>query len=116
MEIDHTKIFEISKPLFEIPVGENLCGIYFLMSGDKCVYIGQSINVYKRLGEHQVIVGKRGKFDNVRFLQVLTSNRDMIERYIIDYFRPPLNIDVFDMNTTWEELEKITQKFVDNNL
>ena len=79
--VDHKKIFEISKPLHEHYIGENLCGIYFLMNGEECVYIGQGINVYKRVGDHQVTVGKRSRFN--KYNQRKTNNLSVLSRWLV---------------------------------
>ncbi len=84
-------VVPISKPLFEFPVGNCLYGVYFLMQDTKCMYIGYSTNVYKRIGDHQADQEKAGKFNNIRFLKTKNEHPDIVESYLIGYFKPPLN-------------------------
>jgi len=46
------------------PVGEKVSGVYFLFDGDDLVYIGQSVNVHKRVSSH---IGSQ-KFTRYAFL------------------------------------------------
>lgn len=66
-----------------------LCGIYFLVRGSSVVYVGQSINVYKRLSEH---MGARIiDFDKYHVLPCAAELMDILETSYIAKFRPYWN-------------------------
>lgn len=78
--------------LYEFPIPHRLCGIYFLCRGTKVLYIGKSINILYRVGQHtqsDVI-----KFTN--FYYVLCGKDELFsqERRYINHFLPPHNQDL----------------------
>ena len=70
-----------SRPRFDT------CGIYFLILKKKIVYVGQSINIYKRLDRHK---GKK-EFDSVTFIDCHPDDLTRLEAAYIAKFQPPLN-------------------------
>lgn len=66
---------------------DNPCGIYFLIKESRIVYIGQSNNVYRRLGDHK----KEKEFTSFKFIQCDAEWLDWVEIYYIHKFKPDLN-------------------------
>ena len=77
------------KKLSELSLAEPLRGIYFLTTGDRCVYVGQTDNLIARLATHQR--EKAGEFSNVLFLEAPEGNMDAAELDLIRYLTPRLN-------------------------
>ena len=70
-----------------LPWGEvKASGVYFLLEGEKVVYIGQSVNVYARIHQH---TDKR--FDRYAFVPCAVDALDKLESLYIHCLRPPLN-------------------------
>lgn len=63
-------------------------GIYFLCLGPEIVYIGQAINVAKRLTSH---MGEKD-FDSVYFISCHIEQLIPLESSLIRYYKPCLNI------------------------
>lgn len=63
-------------------------GVYFLYDGDELVYIGESDNVFRRIGQH--IYQKSKKFN--RFEIYPTSDRKRLEGFLIDLLHPKYNV------------------------
>lgn len=63
------------------------CGVYFLMNGPDVVYVGQSVNVVRRLGDHL----ENKDFDSVRVIPCKPSDLDNLEGFFIRFLRPRLN-------------------------
>lgn len=61
-------------------------GVYFLYKNDDIIYIGQSVNVMARVGQH---VDK--DFDNVKIICCDKQNLNDVEAFFIDLFKPRLN-------------------------
>ena len=81
--------------------------IYFLMSGDKISYIGQSVNVYQRTRSH--LSEGRIDFDSVLFLPCQKEELDPWEAALIRHFDPPYNrkkkfSDVIDLDVALAEV------------
>jgi DNA-binding CsgD family transcriptional regulator len=66
-----------------------ITGIYFLFREGKLQYIGKGIDVHTRIFAHQK---SKKIFDDVYCIHVESSALETIERELIRYFRPPLNI------------------------
>ena len=62
------------------------CGVYFLLEGDEVVYVGQSVHVYSRIGQH---TDKR--FDRYAFVPCAAEKLDILESLYIHCLRPKLN-------------------------
>ncbi len=65
-------------------------GVYFLISGDKVVYVGQAINVYARISQHQ----HAKSFDRYAYISCSRELLNRIESLYIHVLRPPLNADI----------------------
>ena len=61
-------------------------GVYFLVNGNKVVYVGQSVNVYTRISEHHDKL-----FDSFAFIPCKREVLNTLESLYIHVLRPPLN-------------------------
>jgi hypothetical protein len=61
-------------------------GIYFLIYGDKVIYVGQSVNVYARISQHHDKL-----FDSFAFIPCEKNLLDSLESLYIHVLRPSLN-------------------------
>jgi hypothetical protein len=68
------------------------CGIYFLLSAGRIVYVGQSTNCGRRIFEHVVDVSKR--FDEYFILECGADALNELEARYIAKFLPALNIQM----------------------
>lgn len=66
---------------------ESYCGIYFLINGHTIVYVGQSKNVIRRIGQHN-----DKDFDRFAWVLCQPSDLDKLEVAYIAKFNPPLNV------------------------
>ncbi len=73
------------KGLYDITGEYNRSGIYFLCQEDELQYVGQSVNVHSRVGQHNK------KHNQVLFLPWPADDLDRIEGALIRYLKPPLN-------------------------
>jgi len=64
-----------------------ICGIYFLLSEGKVMYVGQSTNLHTRLQQHQ----SRRKFDALSFIECDRHLLDELESRYIHALHPPWN-------------------------
>ena len=64
----------------------SFCGVYFLISDDEVVYVGQSVNVYARIAQH-----KNKKFDKFAVLACSSQQLNVIESLYIHMLKPILN-------------------------
>lgn len=62
-------------------------GVYFLLSGDEIIYVGQSRNVYARVHDHRRTV----QFDRWAFIACDNDQLLELEKHYIDVFQPKLN-------------------------
>jgi len=62
-------------------------GVYFLWSGPKLIYAGQSVNVLKRICEH----ARDKEFDCSTFEPIATNDLTFVESYAIWFLRPKHN-------------------------
>lgn len=63
-----------------------LCGVYFLFKRDELIYVGQSENVYIRLGFHA-----DKEFDSFAFIECGLAELDRLESLYILKYKPKLN-------------------------
>lgn len=68
--------------------------IYFLMDGRDVVYIGQAKNLKSRLAGHN-----DKKYTSVKYCMVYATDADIIERYLIKSYDPPLNVSKGNAST-----------------
>ena len=72
-------------------VAPKLCGVYFLIHQNKIVYVGQSVNVWSRIGAHAA----EGKtFSSASFVVCDKKHLDVVEALYIHTLRPRLNGNV----------------------
>jgi hypothetical protein len=62
------------------------CGVYFLIEGNRVVYVGQSINIMGRLASHS-----QKNFEKVAFLPCPQESLSMVESFYIHMLRPRHN-------------------------
>lgn len=74
--------------------------IYFLLSLGEIVYIGQSCNLLHRIGTHT----KDKCFDEVFCSPVSPKDMDMTEEVNIMFYKPPLNVTVWEDKTYFTKL------------
>lgn len=72
-----------------------VCGVYFLLRKERIVYVGQSTNVYARLGCHASTGGK--EFDAQHVIECELGELNWLEALYIVKFRPEYNRDVPDI-------------------
>jgi len=65
----------------------SLSGIYFLMSNNEIVYVGQSKNIYARIHSHST----SKKFDSVSWVLCDATERSAMETAYIMLYEPKLN-------------------------
>ena|SRR3990167_5482971 len=61
-------------------------GVYFLLDCNEVVYVGQSVNVYNRIGRHE-----DKQFNRYAFVPCAIDSLDMLESLYIHCLRPRLN-------------------------
>lgn len=66
---------------------KSLTGIYFLILKGCIVYIGQSLNIHARIGQHC----GRYDFDSWSFFECDKSELDLVESLYIQAYRPAFN-------------------------
>lgn len=64
-----------------------MTGIYFLLKGERIVYVGQSTNLHTRLSHHQ----SRIDFDSVSFVSCDQEDLDVLESMYIHRLKPEKN-------------------------
>jgi len=81
---DYTHAEIVDSP---IPV-KTVCGVYFLIKGSRVVYVGQSVDVFRRISKH-LAAGKA--FDSFNYLTCDESMLDEVERSYIEALMPAWN-------------------------
>ena len=61
-------------------------GVYFLLDGDEIVYVGQAVNVYRRIPQHT-----EKRFDRYAFVPCDIDALNILESLYIHCLRPRLN-------------------------
>lgn len=74
---------EIVKAALPIDTSD-YCGVYFLVKGDRVVYVGQSIHIQMRVREH----AKDKDFDSFSFIRCEKKKLDVLESLYIHALRP----------------------------
>ena len=85
-------------------------GVYFLYDGEELVYIGQSDNIYRRIGQHISDGVKR--FDSFCFYEV-GEERIILESYLINKFKPKYNQTCGSTISPWCMYDPVTDVFPD---
>lgn len=87
-------------------------GVYFLYENDELVYIGESENVFSRIGTH-IKEGVKD-FDNWTYVEVdNTKNRKHLESFLINICKPKYNIS---SKTSFSEELYIGDYFLDEEI
>jgi hypothetical protein len=66
---------------------DGVCGVYFLILNGRVVYVGQSVNVYQRIGQHST----QKKFDSYAYIPCEKSMLDRLESIYIYFLMPEFN-------------------------
>lgn len=74
-----------------IEAADDVCGIYHLMLGDRVRYVGQTTNVFSRIGSWKTRRFKARQFDRVEFYPCAPDELDHLEREHIERYRPEFN-------------------------
>jgi hypothetical protein len=85
---------------------EAATGVYFLIDGNKIVYVGQSVNVYARIAQHHNKV-----FDSFAFIPCDKDSLDNLESLYIHILRPLLNGNLHGAKQAPLALNKLIKVF-----
>ena len=70
-------------------VRKKKCGIYFLIKNDAIVYVGQSTNIFNRVGDHEGVKD----FDRFTYVECEKNDLTILETKYINNFKPKYNFD-----------------------
>ncbi len=90
------------------PASHALCGVYFLFLGRRCVYVGQSRNIFVRMRDHQQPRNGKKEFDTFSYIEVPPESLDSVEAYYITLFSPKLNMV---MNPSFKRTRHTEEEF-----
>lgn len=77
-----------SLPTYTPPDKDHITGyVYFLFQNEHLVYIGQTVNLDSRLGEHKA----KKKFTHAKYIKVGLENLDEMEKMYISHYTPIYN-------------------------
>lgn len=62
-------------------------GVYFLIKNHKIVYVGQAMNVFRRVADHSITK----EFDSFSYIRCKQEVLNVVESLYIHVFKPPLN-------------------------
>ena len=91
LPIDDTSLLDFDDLAERAIPLKNTVGIYFLIAGGEVKYVGQSINLWRRIEEHKVYT--KG-FDSYAFLPCAEADLGVLEARYIAKFNPPWNVRV----------------------
>ncbi len=75
-----------------LPREQSVCGVYFLFGGESVVYVGQSVDVHRRVADHsERRAACYGHFDGYAIVRCDREQLDVLEAYYIKTLKPPLN-------------------------
>jgi excinuclease UvrABC nuclease subunit len=74
-----------------IETPDEVCGVYHLMLGNKVRYVGQTTNIYSRIGSWKTLRFKARQFDHVAFFPCAVRDLDRLEEEHIKRYQPELN-------------------------
>lgn len=69
-------------------VPPKISGIYFLILNNRVVYVGQSVDIHRRVMQHR---DDKKPFDEILFKEFPVEQLNEREAYYIDYYNPPQN-------------------------
>lgn len=87
----------------------SLIGIYFLIKNNKIVYVGQSVNIFKRIADH--IRSEKMDFDSYSFENYPKKNLNLIEAEYIIKFEPKLNSYMLPKNSKYAPINSTRKKY-----
>jgi hypothetical protein len=64
-------------------------GVYFLIKNETVVYVGQSTNIFQRVGDHE----SKKDFDTFTYIECAKEDLNIMETKYIVKFKPPLNFN-----------------------
>lgn len=67
-----------------------MCGIYFLILNGAIAYVGQSLDVWRRIGQHM----KSRRFDAFSWIACTPHELDRLETHFIQKFQPAQNVAI----------------------
>lgn len=79
----------ITKPVKHLVKPIKIEGVYFLFDKDEIIYIGKSVNIYKRIYAHKI---KGVCFDSFSFLKIEIEQLLTMERKYIKKYKPKNNV------------------------
>ena len=79
-------------------------GVYFLLHEGRIVYVGQSMNCWRRIGQHESDPAKR--FDAFYVIRCEPPELDRLEAVYIAKFQPPLNAQL-GSKQGWEDAKAV---------
>ncbi len=68
---------------------DSKCGVYFLISGNEIVYVGQSVNIPSRIEQHKK--DQQKTFDRYYYIECKVTELDVVEGRYIRKFMPKYN-------------------------
>lgn len=80
-----------------------MIGVYFLRKGKKVVYVGQSIDIHRRIKEHKQ--EKTKKFDNFTYVECNKNLLSTTEEAFILKFNPVFNIKKAEFSTIKKDVD-----------
>ena len=82
--------YEIDELVIRYLPSRGHSGIYFLISQKEIVYVGQSVNIHKRVSDH--FSGCKIEFDSYSFIFVPVAELNRVEKFYIQKFMPAYNV------------------------
>lgn len=64
-----------------------VCGVYFLIKDQKVIYVGQSVDIFRRISNHATKID----FDRIAYEPCKEQYLDWLESVYIHFLQPPLN-------------------------
>jgi len=80
-------LFEEDDILLLAGIRKRKCGVYFLIKDEEIVYVGQSVNIFSRIGAHETLKD----FDTFTYIECDKSELNIIEAKYIVKFKPKYN-------------------------
>lgn len=81
--LSHKQIIETGKLFSE----DECIGVYFLIKNNEIIYVGQSVNVFSRVGQHRYLKD----FDGFKYINCKKLELDILESVYIHFLNPKLN-------------------------
>jgi len=85
-----------------------MIGIYFLKKNKEVVYVGQSIDIERRVKEHS----KEKEFDDYSYIECDKSLLNSMEQSFILQYNPKLNIAKYEISTIPKKIYPCSDKIL----